>query len=77
MRPVFFDPLPHLGTDKDRVERQPRKGATKQMHAGTGVEFVVDDQVGPTAIATKPTLALEIVVAHLDVQPLGEGFKFL
>ena len=47
------------------------------MDAGTGIEFVIDDQVGPTAVAAKPTLTLEIVVAHLDIEPFGESFKLL
>ena len=47
------------------------------MHAGSGIEFVVDDQVGPTAIAAESTSALKIVVAHLDIQPFDEGFKLL
>lgn len=77
VRLTFFDPLSDLGTDKDRIDGQPRKDAAKQAHAGPGIEFVVDDQVGPTAIAAKPTSALKIVVAHLDIEPFNEGFKFL
>lgn len=74
---TFFDLLAHLGTDKDRVDRQPRKDAAKQADAGPGIEFVVDDQVGPTAVAAEATSALKIVVAHLDIEPFDEGFKFL
>jgi len=76
-RSTFFDLFPYLGTDKDCIERQPRKSTAQQMHPGFGIEFAIDNQVGSTAIAAKPTLALKVVVAHLNVQPGGEGFKFL
>jgi hypothetical protein len=66
-----------LGTDKDRIERQPRKSTAYHMHPGFSIEFAIDDQVGSTAIAAKPTLAFKVVVAHLNVQLCGEGFKFL
>ena len=49
----------------------------KERYTFSGIEGVIDDQIGLTPVAAKPTSALEKIVTDLDFQRFGQSLKFL